>query len=372
MTELGGSGLAGVRHLHDEREKRRRPRTTTSNRPRTFAGGPGTFSHPRNTTTTVKGGPLPRAPGVSLRQRRRVEDTHAYLCERVDPVMGSLILALMEIRPDDIHEAALDHLLSKRAADESASAEDGQTRTSRTTANSTAGPASANKIKAGVGGGVRAASTTAGGGAVAQQQRLARRQDRLFMAREIGPLITELIRRTLRCMPTDVECFLVEQLQGGTIAPRRRSTATADSHAEHYGSSYRRSNPHLPAPEGTATVATDNSSKDRLHNNNHQHPTRPSTARNRLQQAQSLDNHVQQTSPPLSGRTTEARRSPSPPRDPINGGLSDDEDDGCTYGEDGPRKEASLSSSRGDGGGRAVAHGVRESQNKPWDVEVST
>lgn len=379
MEELGGSGLAGVRHLHDEREKRRRPRTTTSSRARSFAGGPGGFSHPRNNTATVKGGPLPRAPRLSPRQRRRVEDTHAYLCARVDPVMGELILALMEIKPDNIREAALDHLLSKKRVAHVGGGEDnGEIRTSSTTADTRADPASQNRVDVGVNGGVGAASTAAGGQAVAPHQRLARRQDRLFMAREIGPLVTELIRRTLRCMPTDVESFLVEQLQGGGIAPRGRGTATADSLEGDEGSK-----PRPPATEDIDLAAADSSCKHRLQNDNHKNsntnanphrhrPKRPSTARSRLQQAQSLDQHVQQTSPPLSGRTTEVRRSPSPPRGPKNGGLTEDEDNGCAYGEERGGEEAPLSSSRGNGGGsRAVAQGVKESHNKPWDAEVS-
>lgn len=329
MVELAGSGLAGVRHLRGERGELRRPRTTTTAvRPRAFAGSGG-CSHANN-TPTVKGGPLPRAPRVSPRQRRRIEDTHAYLCARVDPVMGSLILALMEGRPEDIHEAALEHLLSKRREKDGG----GDDQTGSTIVRS--------ERQSGVNGGGSSASAPTGNGgeeAVAEQRRLARRQDRLFMAREIGPLVTELIRRTLHYMPTDVESFLIEQLQGG-ITPGGGGGAGRQNEVNN-----RRP---YPPPEGGDPADI---RKNR--------PTRPSTARSRLQQAQSLDFHVQQTSPPLSGRMTEARRSPSPPRGPRNGGLSDEEDDVC--GQDGGR--ASPPS-------RGVVAGVKESQNKPWDVEV--
>lgn len=283
---------------------------------------------------------MPRAPRVSPRQRRRIEDTHAYLCARVDPVMGSLILALMEGRPEDIHEAALKHLLSKRRGRDGCADDQMGANMAR--------PEQPN----GVNGAGDNAQATAGNGreeAVPQQRRLARRQDRLFMAREIGPLITELIRRTLHHMPTDVESFLIEQLQGG-VAPEGR------------GGSYARDKEDVnnnrrpyPPPEG---VDSADSRKNR--------PTRPSTARSRLQQAQSLDFHVQQTSPPLSGRTAEARRSPSPPRGPKNGGLSDEEDGVCDQGG------GDASAPSGGSGGRAVVAGVKESQNKPWDVEVKS
>lgn len=234
--------------------------------------------------------------------------------------MGSLILALVEGRPEDIHAAALEHLLSKRREKEGSA--DGQKVT---------------KIRPGS---ASAPTGNEGKEAAAQQRRLTRRQDRLFMAREIGPLVTELIRRTLSHMPTDVESFLIEQLQGG-IAPCGPAAQEKDRRP-------------YPPPAGVEPPHAGNS-----------RPTRPSTARSRLQQAQSLDLHVQQTSPPLSGRTTEARRSPSPPRGPKNGGLSDEEGGIC----DQEGGKASLPS-RGTGG-RAAVPGVKESQNKPWDVEVS-
>ena len=331
MVELAGSGLAGVRHLQGERGELRRPRTTTASRPRAFAGSGGCSR--ANNTPTIKGGPLPRAPRVSPRQRRRIEDTHAYLCSRVDPVMGSLILALMEGRPEDIHEAALQHLLSKRRGKDDQCADD-QTRATPTRPGRQLG-------EHGVGGSASEPTGNDGEESVAQKRRLARRQDRLFMAREIGPLITELIRRTLHHIPTDVESFLIEQLQGG-IAPGGSGGTAAREKDVNNRKPY-------PPPEGMDP-------SDGRQNR----PIRPSTARSRLQQAQNLDFHVQQTSPPLSGRTSEARRSPSPPRGPKNGGLSDEED-GVYDQHDGSH---ALPPSRG------MVAGVKESQNKPWDVEV--
>ncbi|CAM9945352.1 unnamed protein product, partial [Hapterophycus canaliculatus] len=201
----------------------------------------------------------------------------------------------------------------------------------------------------------------------AQQQRLARRQDRVFMAREIGPLVTELIRRTLRCMPNDVEGFLIKQLQGCTLADVSRQDKVSNSFGRQY--------PHPPfdvAELADGTEHVGNREGSRSNNNSigrqSHRPTRPSTARSRLEQAQSLDKHVQQTSPPLSGRATEARRSPSPPRVPRNGGLSD-EDDGDYCGRNGGDPQPS---SRGDGGVTVSGDRVKESLNKPWDIEVSS
>lgn len=262
--------------------------------------------------------------------------------------MGSLILALMESRPEDIHEAALKHLLSKRQG------KGGRADDQQQMGITMVRPEGLNGVN--VGGDNRAASAEPArneGGeeevAVAQQIRLARRQDRLFMAREIGPLVTELIRRTLHYMPADVESFLIEQLQCG-IAPGFASS-TAATREKDVNNNRR---PHPPPSEG---VDHPDSRKNR--------PTRPSTARSRLQQAQSLDFHVQHVSPPLSGRTAEARRSPSPPRGPKNGGLSDEEDGAGDQGGG----NASLPS--GGSGGRAMVAEVKESQNKPWDVEVN-
>eukprot|EP00903_Cladosiphon_okamuranus_P018136 g16690.t1 len=278
-----------------------------------------------------------------------MEETHAYLCARVDPVMGSLVLALMEGRPEDTHEAALKHLLSKRLG------KDGPADDQQQMGTAVVRPEGQNRVKGG--GDNRAASSAPadneGGKEVAQHHRLARRQDRLFMAREIGPLVTELIRRTLHHMPADVESFLIEQLQGG-IAPGFACSSTAAAR-ENVVNNNR--TPHPPTSNGVDDPP--DSRKNR--------PTRPSTARSRLQHAQSLDFHVQQTSPPQSGRAAEARpRSPSSPRGLKNGALSDEEDG---VGDQGGGS-ASLRSE--GGGGRGVVAGVKESQNKPWDVEVSS
>lgn len=323
-------------------------------RPRALAASGG-CSHG---TRTAERQSLPRAPKVSPRQRRRIEDTHAYLCARVDPIMGSLILVLMEGRPHDIRAAALDHLLSKkRAASGEAHISNGSPGEAVPGSGGAAIPTDTqyNKECNGVGGGPGAAEEAG----VAQQQRLARRQDRLFMAREIGPLVTELIRRTLRCMPTDVEGFLIEQLQGchfDGVSTQNKG-----------GNNFHRQYLHHP-DVADITESLDNRRGSRGDETiRRQSRTRPSTARSCLQQAQSLDKHVQQTSPPLSGRTAEARRSPSPPRTPNNGGLSDEDDDGVS---DGGIGGAVPPSSQGDGGGTVSGDGVKESLNKPWDIEV--
>ncbi|CAN0336586.1 unnamed protein product, partial [Ectocarpus fasciculatus] len=338
MVEMSGSGLAGVRRLHNEREKRRRPRTATTTRPRALdaAGG---CSHGNAHSTVVGAPPRARAPRVSPRQRRRIEDTHAYLCSKVDPVMGSLILVLMESRPEEIRKAALDHLLSKKRMREPNAADNGVSRAAggnTTTADRKQDISDIEEEEA------------------AQRRRLARHQDRVFMAREVGPLVTELIRRTLRSMPTDVELFLIEQLKGVPSGGACDHDMNGNNHR-------------LAFPPADGAEAISMSSKQRHIGDNStgqpHRPTRPSTARSRLQQAQSLDLHVQQTSPPLSGRT-EARRSPSPPRGPKNGGLSDEDD----LRSDGVGGEFA----RPGGGGGAVVDGVKESLNKPWDVEVSS
>ncbi|CAM9351803.1 unnamed protein product [Ectocarpus sp. 13 AM-2016] len=339
MVEMSGSGLAGVRRLHNEREKRRRPRTATTTRPRAVdaAGG---CSHGNARSTFVEAPPRARAPRVSPRQRRRIEDTHSYLYSKVDPVMGSLILVLMESRPEEIRKAALDHLLSKKRMREASADDTGVGRAAGGNATSADPQQDISGIE------VEEEEAT-------QRRRLARHQDRVFMAREVGPLVTELIRRTLRSMPADVELFLIEQLKGVPSGGACDQDMNDNNHR-----------PAFPPPDGAEPISR-SSKQHHLGNRSGQphRPTRPSTARSRLQQAQSLDLHVQQTSPPLSGRT-EARRSPSPPRGPQNGGLPDEDD----LGADGVGRE----SSRPEGGGRAVVDGVKESLNKPWDVEVSS
>ncbi|CAB1115611.1 unnamed protein product [Ectocarpus sp. CCAP 1310/34] len=336
MVEMSGSGLAGVRRLHNEREKRRRPRTATTTRPRAVdaAGG---CSHDNARSTFVEEPPRARAPRVSPRQRRRIEDTHAYLCSKVDPVMGSLILVLMESRPEEIRKAALDHLLFKKRMREASADDTGVGRAA-------GGNATAADPQQYISG-IEVEEEEA-----AQRRRLARHQDRVFMAREVGPLVTELIRRTLRSMPADVELFLIEQLKG---VP---SGGACDQDMNDNNDRLA-----FPPPNGAEPISRSSKQHQIGHRSGQPHwPGRPSTARSRLQQAQSLDLQVQQTSPPLSGRT-EARRSPSHPRGPQSGGFPDEDD----LGADGVGGE----SSRPGGGGRAVVDGVKESLNKPWDVE---
>lgn len=361
VMKLGGDGTTGTRQLLNERKKPRRPRSATIARPRALAASGGCSYATRTNSDAAERQPLPRAPKVSPRQRRRIEDTHAYLCARVDPIMGSLILNLMEARPDDIRVAALNHLLSKKQAASGGAHDSNEAPAEAVASGSAAGIPEDSKLRRGFDD-VGSVPGPVEGAEVAQQQRLARRQDRLFMAREIGPLITELIRRTLRCMPTDVEGFLIEQLQGCTL----EDVTTQDKG----GNSSRRQHPHTPSDVTglkSPDILTGSRSNSNSSNSKQFHrPTRPSTARSRLQQAQSLDKHVQQTSPPLSGRETEARRSPSPPRIPRNGGLSDEDNSDHGVGDRGDAPP----SSRGDGGDMAPENGVKESQNKPWDIEV--
>lgn len=253
--------------------------------------------------------------------------------------MGSLILVLMESRPEEIRKAALDHLLSKKRMREANADDTGAGREAggnATTADPKQDVSDIEEEEA------------------AQRRRLARHQDRVFMAREVGPLVTELIRRTLRSMPTDVELFLIQQLKGVPSGGAYDQNMNDNSHRLNF-----------PPPDGAEPMSMSTKQQHHLGKSTGppRRPTRPSTARSRLQQAQSLDLHVQQTSPPLSGRT-EARRSPSPPRGPKNGGLPDEDD----LGSAGVGGE----SSRPGGGGRAVVEAVKESLNKPWDVEVST
>ncbi|CAN0083149.1 unnamed protein product [Scytosiphon promiscuus] len=360
--KLGIDTTAETRDVPDECMKTQRPRTATKARPRALAAS-GDCSHAPRTTALGERQPLPRAPRVSPRQRRRIEDTHAYLCARVDPIMGSLILDLMEGKPDNIRAAALDHLLSKKhgASGEAQMSTGGPGETKAGGAATKPADSQSEREFNSLNGQPRPAEKA---GVTQQQQRLARRQDRLFMAREIGPLVTELIRRTLRCMPTDVEGFLIKQLQGCTLENALRH--------EWAGGIDRRQDPHPPSDVAGHEPPDSRRGSRSIHNGSisrHSHrPTRPSTARSRLQQAQNLDKHVQQTSPPVSGRTAEARRSPSPPRVQNKGGLPDEDD----TASDGGDEENALPAVRAGGGSRVSGDGVKESQNKPWDIEVSS
>lgn len=326
-TELRGSGLAGVRHLREERERRRRARArrqgfthteVTSCRDSGSGGGGGNYDDASPRAPQTRGFP---------RQRRRVEDTHAYLCAKVDPVMGSLILALAADRPKNVRDAALRHLLKRRdgasprsSTSPTASSRDGNVKHEPECAT----PEGDVPLEQREGNGGSHARTRVESDTVrAAHNQLAQRRDRLFMVREIGPLVTELINRTLKHMPVDVESFLIEQLQSAhPAAGGHNSTLPAEGPSD--GEGFRgHLNKNYASPAATP---------------------RPSTARSRLQQAQTMDLAVQRTSPPRVERAE--CRSQTPPRTRHPGGEED--------------------------GDRTVADGVRESQNKPWDVEVNT
>lgn len=377
-AELGGSGLAGARHLRDEREKRRRARTRQAFGGRagvgatassaSVSGSPG-FGY-ADGAAPGRGGPSPRAPKVSPRQRRRIEDTHAYLCAKVDPVMGELILALVEGRPKNVRQAALDHLLSKKRHRTGTAAADTPAGAGATVAGSNDGddgnlgrdrPSSQQKYHRETNGrkkGDNNKAHTNNGGiapspAAVAARRLAERKDRLFMAREIGPLVTELISRTLRRMPTEVEDFLVEQLQGIASVARQRGDGS-DSHGLQLDirTSQSRSAGGFPGE----------SDKDRPNGDESEQPlsARPSTARSRLEQARNLDQQAQETLLPLAERAgAGARTSSDASNIPKSVNLSDGSS--CVVNGD-----ASLSLEREN----VVAIGVKESLNKPWDMEV--
>ncbi|CAM9607139.1 unnamed protein product [Choristocarpus tenellus] len=272
--ENGGSGLAGVRHLRDNREWRRRARTERS-----------------KTTDSIK------APLGSPRQRRRIEDTHSYLCAKVDPIMGLLITYLISERPNDVQSAMLGYLLARREGLflGCGSARDGDIMP--IVGSDCTFERGSKKYRHKVG------------------ERLTKHEDRVYMARQIGPLIIELIHRTLRRMPADVESFLVEQLQEKLSPPFLQPEA-------------------LPKFTSPSEVQ----GQDRRH-------FRPSTARSRLQHAQSIDSDVQKTSPPRM----EKAEIHTPP---VNVAIS--------------RSEELISSP----GNHVISEGVTESQNRPWDVEI--
>lgn len=381
--ELGGSGLAGARHLRDEREKRRRARRTRQ----TFGTGEGArvaasassaspslgFGYADGAAAAAAGGgggPSPRAPRVSPRQRRRVEDTHAYLCAKVDPVMGGLILALVEGRPKNVRQAALDHLLSKKGGGgdrtgmtaggtATAAGENDPTRDrlssqqdDRETSRRKKEDSNSSHKTHDNGGGVSSSP------AAVVARRLAERQDRLFMAREIGPLVTELITRTLRAMPTEVEDFLVEQLQG---------IASSVAHRENDGNDGRGLlRPDIRKSRPSGISSREESRKDRPNADDESEPqrsTRPSTARSRLEEARNLDLQAQETLLPRTERADSgACTSPGVSNGPKGVSLSDGEN--CSVnGDDG----APLLLSERE---KVVAVGVKESLNKPWDMEV--
>lgn len=433
-TELGGSGLAGARHIREEREKGRRWDTRPSSTTTRKQHQPQWERRPDTSSDTGRdrAGPAPQAPRGSPRQRRRLEDTHTYLCAKVDPVMGSLILALVEGRPANIREAALRHLSSFRSNGENivSMGIDSDERVASPTSSPSAPAArqppvvtaaiptasgdsfavgtslprgnEASSSDSGVDvafptsavGAARVTNDTgkkresvqdcssttrqdAENAAAIAKPRLARRQDRIFMAREIGPLITELINRTLRCRPPNVVVFLMEQLQGtaGDAIDARRPAAryrgiddhhrgpssVRDLQCDHQQGEASKAGQEVDAGVNQLDMTRRRPSSDRARAVSGRHGTenrddheprrpddrnvRPSTARSRLQEAQSLDQCVQQTSPPLTergaSRTSRSPRVPSAKED-----LSDDRT-GCV-----------------------ISEGVRKSRNTPWDIEV--
>lgn len=371
--ELGGSGLAGARHLRDEREKRRRARRRTRQGVESSASSatasPG-FGYADGTAAGVGGGGgSPRAPRVSPRQRRRVEDTHAYLCAKVDPVMGGLIFALVEGRPKNVRQAALDHLLSEKDRGGSRTGTtaggaatvagcDGLTRDRLSSqqddreTNRRKKEDDSNKTHSN-GAGVSSSP------AAVVARRLAERQDRLFMAREIGPLVTELITRTLRAMPTEVEDFLIEQLQGISSSVVQLEGTGND------GRGFLRHDAQKSHPAGTSP--REESRKDRPNGHDEsesqQRSARPSTARSRLEEARNLDLQAQETLHPMTERAEAgACTSLGVSKGPQGVNLLSDGED-CSVNED----DAPLPPL---GREKAVAVGVKESLNKPWDMEV--
>lgn len=219
---------------------------------RPFTAAAGGYGRTTVNSGIVGGGCVEVKPArrrVSPRQRRRVEETHAYLCAKVDPVMGALILALVSDHPTNVHDAALRHLFfvsRKEKQDDSSTNKNGvasatayQNDTSRLDKNNASnsraaigvpspkysvGTVEGGRCSSDGGNGSGKGEVNTGNGCTDKDSgsgtvgnavgRLAQRRDRLFMAREIGPLVTELINRTLRHMPTDVESFLIEQLRG--------------------------------------------------------------------------------------------------------------------------------------------------------------
>lgn len=296
--DLGSNGLARVRQLREEREKRRRERALA--RQGVCGAGVSTPSD-RTCRTTTRGSP---------RQCRRIEETHAYLCSKVDPVMASLILTLITDRPDDVRDAALSFLLKRKEG--------------RTTPGASIGTDSAAYGSSHCNDGAsNAHQSSRSKNAV---ERLAQRRDRLFMVQEIGPLISELINRTLRCMPDDVEVFLIEQLQHV-----HRDTGVRTSSCN-FG---------VPDSQKSSEITPGSQSISQQR--------RSSSARSRLEEAQSLDLAVQRNTPPGAEISTEfEQRSSRMGHEPDPSG---------------PDIEVPARD-------RVVAEGIKESCNRLWDDEV--
>jgi ADP-ribosylation factor family len=223
------------------------------------------------------------------RQRKRAEDTHSYLSSKVDPVMSEAITYLLFARPQDVRRAMLDYFVARRTA-----RDDGGRRLSFT------------ELRA--------------------EPRAAQRHDRLYMAREIGPVMAQLINAVLRRTPDDVEAFLIGQLQDMLRLPRDASSIPS---------------PRSPAADGS----------------------RPSTARARLSQAQQLDTAVATTTAVAAAAAPKAAAAAAVPVLPL------------PLAPFPPATASAASSSRQATGrhssGIVVSKGVRESQTEHWDVSVA-
>lgn len=351
-VEQSGSGSTGLQ-IRDERHRRQQ-----AQQPKQDILLRKTVAYEAGATQ------LPREPRVSRRQVRRIENIYTYMCAKVDPVMGPLVLALVSERPENVREAALNHLLSKKERIESRTINDGMVIEKGYISGGNA------TVESEMGIGMSPLQNLDTNGDMHRgdddpplgMQREVGRQDRLFMAREVGPLLTALISRTLRCMPEDVENFLIEELQSinvlayrnqefskqGSFDPRRSSRSLAeDVNGGHI------SNLNLGS---TQRAISDYDDKDYQDHQQERLLRRPSSARDRLEQAKSLDQHVQKTSPPLSAPTGK-RENPGSPRPKS---MQSD----IPSGEVQPFSEALFR------GKTAEASAFKETQNKPWDAEV--
>jgi signal recognition particle receptor subunit beta len=297
----GGDGSGGLSSFTP-------PSASTSFIPRCSFPPPG--SHPSKC-------PGPRhSMGSGLkrisRQRRRLDETHAYLSSTVDPLMSDAITHLLCSRPVDVRHALLDFFTSKQ-----------------------------NAVKNG-----KATVAQFPVDDVLQQQSISsssrpvHRMDRLYMAREIGPITTELIHRALRWMPEDILSFFIDEL--------RDILCLVDSES-------------VPKPK----------SKSRA--------SQSITAARQLDRSISMTSTVfapddvddgDTAATPAAISSTQA--SPSLPHIPPLPPLIFQNNEPAIKSERSARP--TLSSSRkGPLSARSPpVTGVTESQNRPWDVEVET
>eukprot|EP00638_Chattonella_subsalsa_P000749 CAMPEP_0117734644 /NCGR_PEP_ID=MMETSP0947-20121206/807_1 /TAXON_ID=44440 /ORGANISM="Chattonella subsalsa, Strain CCMP2191" /LENGTH=542 /DNA_ID=CAMNT_0005549483 /DNA_START=106 /DNA_END=1734 /DNA_ORIENTATION=- len=105
----------------------------------------------------------------SARQKQRIEEAHTYLAAHVDPIMSQMITFLMIDQPEDAGLAMITYLKKHQAGEQ---------------------------VAAGV-----------------NATRLAQRKDRVYMAREVSPLLMKLMNRVIKTKPTQVEAFLIHQLE---------------------------------------------------------------------------------------------------------------------------------------------------------------